>query len=130
MATWEKTRERFVHLAVCWPSGGTTLHQQGYTWVFDPIDFKNAPFRIVSSLMHVSNQEVDLTIEKHPVPKNKGGPACMYSNLYSFLLVTFKSEVEVDLVIIDSLPVKRSIVYSDILLHTKINKGTMESTFS
>ena len=78
MATWEKTRERFVHLAVCWPSGGTTLHQQGYTWVFDPIDFKNAPFRIVSSLMHVSNQEVDLTIEKHPVPKNKGtrGLAC------------------------------------------------------
>ena len=54
----------------------TTLHQQGYTWVFDPIDFKNAPFRIVSSLMHVSNQEVDLTIEKHPVPKNKGGLAC------------------------------------------------------
>ena len=50
--------------------------------------------------------------------------------LYNFLLVTFKSEVEVDLVIIDSLPVKRGIVYSDILLHTKINKGTMESTFS
>ena len=127
MATWEKTRERFVHLAVCWPSGGTTLHQQGYTWVFDPIDFKNAPFRIVSSLMHVSNQEVDLTIEKHPEIR-VGLHVTHY--LYSFLLVTFKSEVEVDLVIIDSLPVKRGIVYSDILLHTKINKGTMESTFS
>ena len=76
MATWEKTRERFVHLAVCWPSGGTTLHQLGYTSVFDPIDFKNAPFRIVSSLMRLSNQEVDLTIEKRPVPKNKGGLAC------------------------------------------------------
>ena len=48
--------------------------------------------------------------------------------LYSFVLVTFKSEVEVDVVIIDSLPVKRGIVYSDILLHTKINKGTLEST--
>lgn len=75
--------------------------------------------------MHVSNQEVDLTIEKHPVPKNKGGLACN-----TLLIVTFKSEVEVDLVIIDSLPVKRGIIYSDILLHTKINKGTMESTFS
>ena len=83
MATWEKTRERSVHLAVCWPSGGTILHQQEYTWVFDPIDLKNAPFRIASSLIHVSNQEVDLTIEKHPVPRNKGGLAC------STLLIQF-----------------------------------------
>ena len=50
--------------------------------------------------------------------------------LYSFVLVTFKSEIEVDVVIIHSLPVKRGIVYSDILLHTKINKGTLESTIS
>lgn len=50
--------------------------------------------------------------------------------LYSFVLVTFKSEIEVDVVIIDSSPVKRGIVYSDILLHTKVNKGTLESTIS